>query len=335
MTGGAERTLLQAVAAVFKSATGHARSRPLTCVNAGAACAIHLARMDIKPRHFLLATDLTARSLVALRRAARLVAETDGDLTVLAVMERGLPERISARRMAEAREEIAANVAALAPPVKERVTLQVIEGEPFSAILGEANRVFADVIVLGLHAKVGFAELLTGTTTERVVRFADRPVLVVAGEASGPYARVVAALDRGENAAQALAAAAALAPKADLYAVQAWRRIPAATAGTSPSPDATAAEEQRLRAALKEHVARCLDGQQPRPSPPTLELVEGAAMDAIRSAVERLRPDLLALGANSRSVRAEDIVGTTTREFLVQAPCDILIGREGSCRPHR
>jgi nucleotide-binding universal stress UspA family protein len=86
-----------------------------------------------------------------------------------------------------------------------------------------------------------------------------------------------------------------------------------------------AADEQRLRALLDEHVAKCLEDQQPRPSPPTLELVEGAAVDVIRNAVERLGPDLLALGANSRSGLAENFIGSTTREFFVHAPCDILV----------
>lgn len=299
----------------------------MTCVNVAKGPAVHSVEMDTKPKHFLLATDLTARSAVALRRAARLAAEADGALTVLSVIERGLPPKIVARRMAEAREEMEAGVAALTPPMKERVRLKVMEGEPFSAIIGEANQGSADIIVLGVHAKLGFSELFTGTTTERIMRFADRPVLLVSSEERGPYARVVAAVDRGENAAQALAAAAELAPKAELYALQAWRRMPAALSGTASAPGMVAAEEQRLRALLEEHVAKCLKGQQPRSSPPKLELVEGVAVDVIRSAVERLTPDLLALGTNSRSGLAEAFLGSTTREFLVHAPCDILVAR--------
>jgi nucleotide-binding universal stress UspA family protein len=230
--------------------------------------------------------------------------------------------------MAETRAEIEADVAALAQPAKERVRVQVIEGEPFCSILGEAYRAFAEMIVLGIHAKLGFPELLAGTTTERVLRFADRPVLLVSSEERGPYARVVAAVDRGENAAQALAAAAALAPNAELHVVQAWRRAPVAISGRAPAHDVAAAEEQRLRVLLDEHVAKCLEDQRPRQSPPMLELVEGAAADVIRNAVERLGPDLLALGANSRSGLAENFIGSTTREFLVHAPCDILVAHE-------
>jgi nucleotide-binding universal stress UspA family protein len=88
-----------------------------------------------------------------------------------------------------------------------------------------------------------------------------------------------------------------------------------------------AAEEQRRRALLDEHVAKCLQDQQPRPSPRKLKLVEGTAADVIRNAVEGIRPDLLALGTNSRSGLAEAFVGSTTRGFLVHAPCDILVAR--------
>ncbi|HWE16722.1 MAG TPA: universal stress protein, partial [Hyphomicrobiaceae bacterium] len=278
--------------------------------------------METKPKHFLLGTDLTSRSAVALRRVARLATEADGDITVLSVIEHGLPPKIVTRRMAEARAEIDADVAALTQPARKRVSVQVIEGEPFSAILGEAYRAFADMIVLGMHAKLGFPELFAGTTTERVLRFADRPVLLVSTEARGPYARIVAAVDRGENAARALAAAAALAPNAELHVIQAWRRVPVAISGAH---EVAAAEEQRLRALLEQHVAKCLEGQQHRPSVPKLELVEGAAADIVRNAVERLGPDLLSLGANSRSGLAENFIGSTTREFLVHAPCDILV----------
>jgi nucleotide-binding universal stress UspA family protein len=157
------------------------------------------------------------------------------------------------------------------------------------------------------------------------LRFADRPVLLVSSEERGAYARVVAAVDRGENAAEALAAAAALAPTAELHVVQAWRRVPVAISGRALAREVVAAEEQRLRALLEQHVAKCLEGQQPRPSALKVELVEGAAADVIRNAVERLGPDLLSLGANSRSGLAENFIGSTTREFLVHAPCDILV----------
>jgi nucleotide-binding universal stress UspA family protein len=175
------------------------------------------------------------------------------------------------------------------------------------------------------HFLLGTDLMFAGTTTERVLRFADRPVLLVSTEARGPYARIVAAVDRGENAARALAAAAALAPNAELHVIQAWRRVPVAISGAH---EVAAAEEQRLRALLEQHVAKCLEGQQHRPSVPKLELVEGAAADIVRNAVERLGPDLLSLGANSRSGLAENFIGSTTREFLVHAPCDILVAHE-------
>ena len=281
--------------------------------------------MEIK--HIFLATDLTGRSDRALQRAVRLASETDADLTVLSVIERGLPPKIVARRKAETREEIETRVAALTGPANIRVRINVIEGDPFSAILSEAAQWSADVIILGAHAKLGYPEVFAGTTTERVTRFADRPVLLISSEASNPYSRIVAAADLKENAAQALVAASALAPKAELHVILAWR-IPAAMyPGQALPSEKVAAEERRLRALLEEHAARHLEGLPARRSPTKVELVEGAAADVIRNAVERLKPDLLALGAYSRSGLWEGLLGSTTRELLVDAPCDILVAR--------
>jgi len=88
-----------------------------------------------------------------------------------ATMARGEGQRGSCSL---SRAEIEADVAALTQPAREPVRVQVILGEPFSTILGEAYRAFADVNVLGMHAKLGFPELFAGTTTERVT--CDSPI---------------------------------------------------------------------------------------------------------------------------------------------------------------
>lgn len=280
--------------------------------------------MDTK--HFFLATDLTGRSDRAWDRAVRLAAERDADLTVLSVVERGLPPRMAARRIAEAREDIEAKMSALGEAERRRVSVDVVEDEPFSAIVGRANQSSADVIILGVHAKLGFVELFTGTTTERVMRYADRPVLLVCREATAPYARVVAAVDLTENAAQALSAAHALAPHAEISVVHAWE-IPAMMyPGKAPPRDMLEAEMKRRRALLEAHIRKCLPAAPVGPRV-TIELIEGAGAAAIRSAVERLKPDLLAVGAHGRSGLPGAILGSTTRELLADAPCDMLVAR--------
>jgi len=70
---------------------------------------------------------------------------------------------------------------------------------------------------------------------------------------------------------------------------------------------------------LDEHVAKCLEDQQPRPSPPKLELVEGVP---VRNAVERsgLTSSLSAPIAAAGLLRPSSAA-------RVDAQCDILVAR--------
>ena len=50
---------------------------------------------------------------------------------------------------------------------------------PAKAILEEAERLLADLIVMGSHGKTGLERLLVGSVSERVIGSAECPVLVV------------------------------------------------------------------------------------------------------------------------------------------------------------
>ncbi|WP_435062758.1 universal stress protein [Halobaculum sp. EA56] len=56
---------------------------------------------------------------------------------------------------------------------------EVIGGEPSRAIRGYAADTDADLIVVGTHGRGGIRRIVLGSVAERVVRGADRPVLVV------------------------------------------------------------------------------------------------------------------------------------------------------------
>jgi len=52
-------------------------------------------------------------------------------------------------------------------------------GAPAETILAAAREERADLIVIGAHGERGITPLLVGNVAERVVRLADRPVLIV------------------------------------------------------------------------------------------------------------------------------------------------------------
>ena len=58
-------------------------------------------------------------------------------------------------------------------------TGNVLMGGPSHVIAEQAEVANADVIVMGTHSRTGIAHLLIGSVTERVIRHAPCPVLVV------------------------------------------------------------------------------------------------------------------------------------------------------------
>ena len=62
----------------------------------------------------------------------------------------------------------------------ETTTTTIAEGVPHREICADADRAGADLLVLGTHGRTGRERrLILGSTTERVVTDADRPLLVV------------------------------------------------------------------------------------------------------------------------------------------------------------
>lgn len=159
-------------------------------------------------RHVLVATDFSKGSDAALNLARQIVQRENGTLTMLHVAEvssLGLamtlkpeshPEGISVEAFVR---EGAFREAGLqldrVGAVREEVKIFVAFGTAASAIVEEATKLYADVIVMGTQGRSGLAQLFTGSVAERVVRTSAIPVLTVrlpdADPRMGDEARVV------------------------------------------------------------------------------------------------------------------------------------------------
>jgi nucleotide-binding universal stress UspA family protein len=145
--------------------------------------------------HVLIATDGSDVSLVAARRGCDLLREID-EVTLLNVLTHGTPaddaggiegpvltpeeqQRWWERELSEAHDELNRTERVLADvPVHEVIE----EGEAAAAIVKEAEDRGADVIVVGSHGRTGVKRLFLGSVSERVVRHAHCPVLVIHSE---------------------------------------------------------------------------------------------------------------------------------------------------------
>ena len=61
---------------------------------------------------------------------------------------------------------------------------RVVDGRPETVLVEVAKKTDCDWIVVGLHGRTALAELIIGRTTDRVLKLADRPVLVVPSTAA-------------------------------------------------------------------------------------------------------------------------------------------------------
>jgi nucleotide-binding universal stress UspA family protein len=117
--------------------------------------------------------DFSAASAALVAYAAALAVGSGAELRLLYVQEPAVP--VPARMEAELYAHRAAAEAAGA----SRVSTTTVHGEAAEAILAEAQRQHADLIIIGAHGQTGLSRFLMGNTAEMVVRTAPCPTLLV------------------------------------------------------------------------------------------------------------------------------------------------------------
>ncbi len=150
-------------------------------------------RRDRSPR-VLCATDLLRRSDRAVSRADGIARALGAQLLLLHVIDATGSAHASLRRGARARFGLDTHARKLARS-GNGAQVSVRKGRPHQIIADVAIEWDADLIVLGPYRR-RFGDSFRGTTAERVIRIADRPVLVVNRDSADPYEHVLLAADR-------------------------------------------------------------------------------------------------------------------------------------------
>jgi glycine betaine transporter len=132
-----------------------------------------------------VAVDFSPASLRALD-AALAWRESGADVTMLHVIDTDLAERaerhgVCTAAEASARQRRRAEESLGELRCRGELATMIVEGVPFVEILNIAADLVCDLIVIGSRAADGRpGELLFGSTAEKVLRSASRPVLCVA-----------------------------------------------------------------------------------------------------------------------------------------------------------
>ncbi|MBK9244513.1 MAG: universal stress protein [Burkholderiales bacterium] len=289
------------------------------------------------------ATDFSQASALALQRAAHLATAHGATLHVVTVLPAGWLGQVRAwfagadvqadaeaigRRLAEGAE-------ALQHHGLPQVRTQVLEGEARDEIAALAQRLQAQLLVVGAHGRSLVGETILGSTALALLERCDVPILVVRNGAEEDYRQVLVGVEFGAASAQAVRYAAALCPQADLSLLHAYEDPFAAELFLGQAnPDA----ESFYRGRAREQAKRSLDGfvaglgelaGRCHPllayGPPGLLLAHEA---------QHQHADLVVLGSRRKGRLGAALLGSVASNVTQMVTTDVLLVRETGSDSH-
>ncbi len=164
-------------------------------------------------RSIVCGIDFSRHSAMALRYADALARATHGRLIAVFAVDPFLSaaaaaaydtRALTSTALLELRRFVCAT---LGPGATGTLSCEVVVGRPAHAILAAADRLGADVVVLGTHGLSGVKKMFFGSTSDAILRRSRVPVLAVPRQCRAPHrnwpkAGVVAVVHFDDHAAK-------------------------------------------------------------------------------------------------------------------------------------
>lgn len=278
-------------------------------------------------RRLLATTDFSARSALAVKRAASICGQFRAELQLLHIVDDDQPTVIVEQETRQATSLLRAMAAEVPHESgKEPVTI-VKAGDPFQEIVQVATDNDVDLIAMGSHRKRILRDVFVGTTIERVMRTGHHPVLMVNAEPQGAYRQVLVATDMSETSKNALRTARSLGlldgtSVSFVHAFEPLAKGMMIYAGIEREKieEHVAHEASEVRCRLTDFVAELqLGGLQY-----DLRLAEGPTFRSIKEIVGKEKPDLLVIGTRGLTGVKRVLLGSVADAMLRGIECDIL-----------
>lgn len=276
----------------------------------------------------LVAHDLTARSDIALVRAARVAHEREGHLTILHVVDGDLPEQIIDAQRAYAESYLEIEVRRWLRRDKPPHRIEIVPGDPAETIAAQAKKLAVDLIVTGRHRRRVIADMFVGTTVERLLRHIRQPVLIVNNPNQSPYRNTLIPVDFSDASSGGIRFAAVFLPKACLQLLHAYK---------GPFQDYVAAlsltfsREERAKFAgpigeqARKAMARLIETLELGDRQPRVTIKNGDALTLIEEELGKQKTDLVVLGTHARTGLAHVLIGSVAEAVLKSSKQDVLV----------
>jgi nucleotide-binding universal stress UspA family protein len=291
---------------------------------------------DRTPR-VLCATDLGVGSDAALSRTREISRVLGAQVLLLHVVDVASTARATGRRRASAQLTIDALSRKIAWPGSDVQGSVRASRRPYGAIADVAIEWNADLIVLGPYRR-RLGDSFRGTTAERVIRKAHRPVLVVNRDTAGPYEHVLLASDLSRMSAgiarlskqlgllEGSRASVVHAPQHSLGLMLYQAR------GSEPAVRSN--QQSRSRMASKQIGALLeragLNGASVSVSPSLI-----SPFHAIEQVAQRMESDLVVVGSSRFPLLKRIFIGSVSNEILRGMKQDVLLVSPAAARRAR
>lgn len=198
--------------------------------------------------------------------------------------------------------------------------LLIETGAPAGVLNAVAERLGAQLIVLGGKHHSTLDRWLSGSTSLNVARTATIPVLVTAGDRL-PVQRILAAVDSSAAAGPTLDVAHHLAKlfQADLRVLSVLEPLPVVTDGTIPAVDASRYYEL-CRETLQHDLLPRLES-----FGGTLTIRYGTPVVTILRETNLWRADLVVVGSHGKGWAQRLLLGSATEKLLNDLPTSVLV----------
>lgn len=288
-------------------------------------------------KRLLVATDLSAPARHAADRAALVAREVGASLDLfhvanvtavekLRLLIADVPAETGQRVLDAAREEMRELAANMLKQHGIAAGVQVASGPVLAEIIGHADTISADLLVLGARGSSFMRHLLVGSTAERMVRKTRWPMLIAKQAPHEPYRTLLVPVDFSPFSLRALHNAQAVAPGADIVLLHAFE-VPFESKLRFAGIEDELLARYRI-AARQEALAKLRELRDEAGLPlerTRLIVVHG---DASRNIIEQEQEqdcDLIVMGKHGESMLEDLLLGSVTKHVLAESQGDVLV----------
>jgi hypothetical protein len=265
---------------------------------------------------FLVASDGSEFSAAAVREALNMAGRCGAKVHVLSLVATGveheaLGESVLKQELETAQDHLD-GIKAQADAAGVACETHLVQGNRVDReIVDLAERIRADVIVMGRRGRRGLARLMLGHATAQVIGLAHCNVLVVPRAAHVEGRHLVLATDGSRFAETAAVTAGTLAKMCG---------TPVTVASVT-----TASHGPERRAEAQAAVGRVVGFMQSEGANAEGRVIEGEPANAIVGVARERGADLIVTGSHGRTGLDRVLLGSTSERILNETPCAVLV----------